>query len=51
MKGYISYADLKNGTLNLYDLQVLNDLINYENKLVKEEERKIERKRALNKRI
>ena len=51
MKGYISYADLKNGTLNLYDLQVLNDLINYENKVVREEERKIERKRALNKRI
>lgn len=51
MKGYISYADLKNGCLNLYDLQVLNDLINYENKLIQEEERKIQRKRALSKRI
>jgi hypothetical protein len=51
MKGYISYADLKNGSLNLYDLQVLNDLINYENKLIQEEERKIQRKRALSKRI
>lgn len=50
MKGYISYADLKNGTLNLYDLYLLNSLINYENKMAVEEERKIKRKLAINKR-
>ena len=50
MKGYISYADLKNGTLNLYDLYVLNNLINYENERVAEEERKLKRKAAINKR-
>lgn len=50
MKGYISYADLKNGTINLYDLYVLNNLIKYENKMVEEEERKLKRKMALNKR-
>ena len=50
MKGYISYADLKNGTLNLYDLYVLNNLINYENERAIEEERKLKRKAAINKR-
>jgi len=50
MKGYISYADLKNGTLNLYDLYVLNNLINYESERAVEEERKLKRKAAINKR-
>ena len=50
MKGYISYADLKNGTLNLYDLYVLNNLINYENERAIEEERRLKRKAAINKR-
>lgn len=50
MKGYISYADLKNGTLNLFDVYKLNELIEYENKLVQEEERKIKRNIALKKR-
>ena len=50
MKGYISYADLKNGTLNLFDLYKLNELIEYEGKLVQEEERKIKRNMALKKR-
>lgn len=50
MKGYISYADLKNGALNLFDVYKLNELIEYENKLVQEEERKIKRNIALKKR-
>lgn len=50
MKGYISYADLKNGSLNLFDVYKLNELIEYENKLVQEEERKIKRNIALKKR-
>ena len=50
MKGYITYADLKNGTLNLFDVYKLNELIEYENKLVQEEERKIKRNIAIKKR-
>lgn len=48
MKGYITYADLKNGTLNLYDLYKLNNLIEYENKLAEEQERQIKRNMAIN---
>lgn len=29
--GYIRYSDLKNGSMNLYDLFVLNEFINYKN--------------------
>lgn len=32
-KGYISYADLVNGTVNLYDVYMLNKIIEYQNVL------------------
>lgn len=49
MEGYISYSDLKNGTLNLYDLYVLNQMIEKKQQVLQEEERDIKRKIALKK--
>ncbi len=49
MKGYISYSDLKNGTLNLYDLYILNEAIESENKYLQERTREIKRNMALKK--
>lgn len=40
MEGYIAYSDLKNGTLNLYDLYILNELIQYKMKTI--EKKRIE---------
>lgn len=49
MEGYITYSDLKNGTLNLYDLYVLNQMIEKKQQVLQEEEREIKRKIALKK--
>ena len=49
IEGYISYSDLKNGTLNLYDLYLLNQVIDKKIEVMTEEERKIKRQTALNK--
>jgi hypothetical protein len=48
IEGYISYSDLKNGTLNLYDLYLLNEVIEYKNKLSDERQRSLQRQMALN---
>ena len=47
MEGLISYADLKNGTINLYDLFIMNELLEYKAKTQSECVREIERKRAV----
>lgn len=49
IEGYISYSDLKNGTLNLYDLFVLNEIMNKKNEVIEESKRKIQRENALKK--
>lgn len=49
MEGYITYSDLKNGTLNLYDVYVLNQMIEKKQQVLQEEERDIKRKIALKK--
>lgn len=49
MEGYITYSDLKNGTLNLYDMFVLNQMIEKKQQFIQEEERKIKRNIALKK--
>lgn len=49
MEGYITYSDLKNGTLNLYDVFVLNQMIEKKQQFMQEEERKIKRNIALKK--
>lgn len=36
IKGYISYSDLKNGTLTLWDLFLMNDMIDYHNRVEEE---------------
>lgn len=48
LEGYISYSDLKNGTLNLYDLYILNEVIMYKGRLAEEHNRKVQRQFALN---
>lgn len=48
MEGLISYADLKNGTINLYDLYIMDELLKYKDKVAEEQRRAAERKRALN---
>ena len=47
MEGLISYSDLKNGTINLYDLYIMNELLEYKDKRMAEQRRELERKRAL----
>jgi hypothetical protein len=49
IEGYISYSDLKNGTLNLYDLYLLNKVLERKSEVIKEEERKIQRQIAIKK--
>lgn len=49
IEGYISYSDLKNGTLNLYDVYLLNQIIDKKIEVASEEERKIKRQMALKK--
>lgn len=49
IEGYISYSDLKNGTLNLYDLYLLNEVIAYKGRLDTERQRTLQRQMALNK--
>ncbi|MBQ2176737.1 MAG: hypothetical protein II453_17395 [Alphaproteobacteria bacterium] len=51
IEGYISYSDLKNGTLNLYDIFVLNEVINYKERLGEEARRKALRESALRKKV
>lgn len=48
IEGYISYSDLKNGTLNLYDLYLLNEVIAYKGRLDTERQRTLQRQMALN---
>ena len=48
IEGYISYSDLKNGTLNLYDLYLLNEVIAYKSRLDTERQRTLQRQMALN---
>lgn len=43
----ISYSDLKNGSLNLYDIYLLNELIVYKQNTQTKTLREIKRKRAL----
>ena len=45
--GMISYSDLKNGTVNLYDLYIMNESLDYETKVKEEQIRKVKRERAL----
>jgi len=47
LEGYISYADLKNGAINLYDLYVMNELIAYKQRRVQEEANKVKVKKAM----
>ena len=49
IEGYISYSDLKNGTLNLYDVYILNQVIEKKNAIIEEENRKIKRQMAIKK--
>lgn len=49
LEGYISYSDLKNGTLNLYDLYILNKSIEKKTQAMEEENRKLKRQLALKK--
>lgn len=49
IEGYISYSDLKNGTLNLYDVYLLNRVIDRKNQVMEEESRKIKRQMAIKK--
>lgn len=49
LEGLIGYADLKNGTLNLYDLFVMNELIIYKQKELDRQRRELQTKRALKK--
>ncbi len=47
LEGLISYSDLKNGTINLYDLFVMNELLEYKAKRAAADLRELERKRAI----
>ena len=49
LEGYISYSDLKDGTINLYDVHVLNQVIAYKNKLAEKQKREAMLKKALDK--
>lgn len=49
IEGYISYSDLKNGTLNLYDVYILNRIIDRKHSIIEEENRKIKRQMAIKK--
>ena len=49
IEGYISYSDLKNGTINLYDLYVLNKVLERKSEVIENENRRIKRQMALKK--
>ena len=49
IEGYISYSDLKNGTLNLYDLYLLNKVLERKAQIMEDEDRKLKRQLALKK--
>ena len=49
LEGYISYADLTNGSLTLYDIYVLNRIIDYKQELAEKQRREELLKRAVNK--
>jgi hypothetical protein len=49
IEGYISYSDLKNGTVTLYDVYVLNQVIEYKEKLAEKQRQEAMLKQALNK--
>ena len=48
IEGYISYSDLKNGTLTLYDVYVLNQFIDYKGKLIEKQRREALLNKAVN---
>lgn len=50
-EGLISYADLKNGTINLYDLYIMNEMLDYKGKIEEEFMRKVKRERAMKRKI
>lgn len=50
LEGYISYSDLKNGTITLYDVYVLNQVIEYKEKLAEKQRREALLKQAVDKR-
>lgn len=45
--GLISYADLKNGTINLYDLFIMNEMLEHKRLHEAELKREADRQRAL----
>lgn len=47
IEGYISYSDLKNGNLNLYDLYLLNKVLERKAQVMEDEDRKLKRQLAL----
>lgn len=49
IEGYISYSDLKNGNLNLYDLYLLNKVLERKAQVMEDEDRKLKRQLALKK--
>ena len=49
--GLIGYADLKNGSVNLYDLYIMNEMLNYKEKVEDEAARKIRRERAIKRKV
>jgi hypothetical protein len=40
-KGFITYADLVNGTVCLYDIFIMNDIIDYQDAISKEVSRRM----------
>lgn len=49
--GLIGYADLKNGSVNLYDLYIMNEMLDYKEKVEDEAARKIRRERAIKRKV
>lgn len=47
IEGYIKYSDLKNGSLNLYDLYILNKVLERKAQVMEDEDRKLKRQIAL----
>ena len=50
LEGYISYSDLKDGTLTLYDVYVLNQVIEYKDKLAEKQRREALLRQTVDKR-
>lgn len=49
--GLISYSDLKSGNINLYDLYVMNEMLDYKVKVEDDAVRKIKRERAIKRKV